>query len=208
MSARRSSKRPSAARPRPLPTDRPWQPDDMRPIEDLHHRVPCPPDPMPMGDDRETVEDLLGSSLAAADVELIESYGRGTFGDFATLLHPGPTDNDAMDMLIQYKRRSQMLHDLAGLEHISYLQDGHQLVPFLFTDNGDCFYWHRAPGAPAGPSGTGIVGHPGRPTADMADWYHRAGDAAEFVDLLVQGRAKVPFLPEDWPPEQVGFERY
>lgn len=147
------------------------------------------------------VASQLGEMLPSDYVELVESYGPGSFDDFLWVFQP-ESSRQAIDLVSQARTQLQALRDLqAGGEPIPYnVAEGEsELLPWAVTDSGDTCYWVMRPGK-SPDDWTVVVNESRGPT-----WEEFSGGVSEFLLAVLTGRHRSSVFPEDFPSPDPHF---
>jgi hypothetical protein len=160
-------------------------------------QVVCPPSISPKKEvDWDKVELEIGIQLPPDYKQLISVYGHGAFDNFLWVYQP-VSEDAFMDLVVQSKRRIDILRDIKGefgKKDVPYglFPEPGGLLPWGVTDNGNICYWQTITGGPT--KWTVTVNQSRGPR-----WAEFDGSMTEFLSAVLSGQYQCPVFPDDFP---------
>lgn len=163
-----------------------------------------PPAPAPGHKDWKAVFAKLGTALPGDYTGWIDRYGGGQFDGYLWLLEPHCA-NQHYDLIHADEDQAEAFEMLWDDEEVDadrpaqLSEPGSRLVPWAYTDNGECLFWLARQGQTPD-EWTVMVTEEGR-----EEWEHFPMGCLEFLVAALEGSVKSELLWDQFPAEPHEF---
>jgi hypothetical protein len=144
------------------------------------------------------VEARLGFALPGDYKWLVDTYGAGSFDHFLYVLQP-ETRFEPIRLEPAVTRSAASLASLRAAPRSNVPFAEGELIPVAKTDNMDAVYWVRRPADDPDKWTIAVLEGGG------VTWAEFAGGIVDYLGATFDGSFRVPFLPEDFPSDDLQF---